>query len=137
MVRKLILVLTLIFSISNPKSTFRQIWVKEVKIIVYDFNSTQSLTLLQFGALCTLYCIQLVIFYIEIVILSKKKSKLFFVLLEIWQSISRTLVQNQFSGFSIINPFLGKFGLKKSKLFVFLKIGTHTHTHIHTVSRGY
>ena len=35
MMKMLIFILTLIFSISNPKSIFRQIWAKKVKIIMF------------------------------------------------------------------------------------------------------
>ena len=35
MVRMLILIQALIFSISNPKSIFRQIWAEKVRIIMF------------------------------------------------------------------------------------------------------
>ena len=59
----------LIFSISNPKSIFRQIWAKNN--YAYDFNPPQSFTLLQSGALCILCCINVLWAYNII----EKKSK--------------------------------------------------------------
>ena len=58
-VRMLILIPTLVFLISTPKSIFRQICAEEVKITMFMIFFPPSLTLLQFGALCTLCCIYL------------------------------------------------------------------------------
>ena len=62
--RMIILIPTLVFWISNPKSIFGQIWAKKVKVVCFAWKRIHtvwwrcwSLTLLQFGALCTLCCI--------------------------------------------------------------------------------
>ena len=45
------------------------------------------------------------------------------------------LFRQYFFELPTLNPFLGKFGLKKSKLFV-LPENWHTHTHTHTYTHG-
>ena len=69
MVSMLILIPTLIFLISNPKSIFREIWAEKVKTIMFMILfSPRLLTLLQFG-----HCEPYVVFmFSELVILYKK-----------------------------------------------------------------
>ena len=133
MVGMLTFIPTLIFSISNPKSIFRQIWSEKVKIIMSMTLSPRSLKLLQFG-----HCVPYVVFmFCELVILQKKKSKLF-ILPEHWQSISRImiLIPVSVSWISNLKSIFGEIWSEKVKAVCFtLKLAhthTHTHTHIHT-----
>ena len=105
MMRMLILILTLIFWISNPKSILRQIWVKKVKILM-------------FRILC------------EFVILYKKVKVVRFawrlgVFLEDYDSYSNI----RFLDFQSWVSFSGNLVWKSQRYLFSLKIDTHTHTH--------
>ena len=89
----LILIPTLAFWISDPKSIFGKIWAKKVKVV-------------QFGRK-----------------LAHRVSR------QCW-----FVFRHYFSQFSTLNPFLGKLGLKKSKLFV-LPENWHTRTYTHSISK--
>ena len=129
MVRMLILIPRLIFSISNPKSIFRQILAEKVKIWFYDFISPRSLTLLQFGALCTLCCVY--VFWVCNII--GKRSKLF-VLPENWQSMSRIMILIPTLVLCISSPkcIFGEIWPEKVKAICFSWKLAHRHTHAHT-----
>ena len=108
---------------------------KKVKIITFIitfmiFFPPQSLTLLRFEAPCTVCCI----YVLRACNITEKKVKDVRFAWKLAYRVSRGcwfLFRNWFSEFPILNPFLGKFGLKKPKLFVLLE-NWHTHTHTHT-----
>ena len=87
----LILIPTLVFWISNPRSIFGQIWAKKVKVVCFDWKLVHMLSR------------------------------------DCW-----FLFQYQFSEFQNLNPFFGKFGLKK--LFV-LPENWRTRTYTHSISK--
>ena len=100
MVRMLILISTLIFSISSPKSIFRLIWAKKIKIIMFIILfSANRLHYFSLGVLWTLCCIY-VLWACNTI---ENKSKLFF-LPENRQSILRIMILIPILVFWISNP---------------------------------
>ena len=98
--RMQILIPKLIFSISNPKSIFSQIWAEKVKIIMFKILFPPDfLHHFNWGH----YVPYVVFMFFELIILSKKKSKLF-VLPENWQSILRIMLLIPTLVFWIPNP---------------------------------
>ena len=115
---------------------------------VYDFISPRSLTLLQFGALCTLCCIY-VLWACNII---EKKFK---VVCLAWKLVEYLEDNDSYSNISFLDfqsyiHFWGNLVWKSQSYLFCLKIGTHTdthtdthrhtnthtHTHTHRVYRG-
>ena len=116
----LILIATLVFSISNPKSIFGQIWPKKSKLFVLPEDWYTSRLLILVATL---------VFWI-----SKPKSifgQIWTGKLKVvqfgWKLASRGsrwcwfLFQHYFSQFPTLNLFLDKFGPKNSKLLILTK----------------
>ena len=89
----LILIPTLFFSVSNPKSFFGQIWAKKFKVVHFDWKLAHM------------------------------------VYRGCW-----FLFRQYFFELPTLNPFFGKFGLKKSKLFV-LPENWHTRTYTNSIAK--
>ena len=132
----LILIPTLVFWISDPKSIFGKIWTKKVNVVQFGWKLAHRVSR-RCWFLFRHYFSQFPTLNPFLDKFGSKNSKLF-ILTKNWHTWyirdADSYSDNIFFELPTLNPFLGKFGLKKSKLFV-LPENWHTRTYTHSISK--